>query len=517
MRKNIFKTALCSVLALAMTTSCELDQYPDGVIPANKAWEKMDDAVNFYTGLLSSLRGSAGGSQVIVSEVQSDLFNLRREAIALIGEHDWTFSTGSFAGDGCWSSNYGLITTANNIIENIDRVPVKFIEDSVNYYQIKGSSLFARALAYSNMLPRYSKNYDEATAKQDLGLPLLEHVDINAKPSRSSLYDSYEFVQNDINTAIKFFERADFLKNDILASSKEPRPMLESSLDQPGIASATALKARVCLEMKKYDEAIAAATSLFGDFPLTSADEYASLWEYDEGSEIIYQPLMSAEKGERGGLGGYFFGYYEQKQIYQPDFIPTQGLIDLYEDEDVRKSAFFTVKPIGVADITDEANLFNKYPGNPSLRKPEEDGKNHVYNMFKVFRTSEMYLIAAEASLMKTNRDENAAKQYLNELRAQRNASPLTSSGKILDNEMKKEWILEMVGEGVRLNCLKRWNDGVKRLAPQTFKELILQDNPKDKYTKLNVQPEDDLYYKMVWEVPQNDLMSNKNLVPNWK
>ena len=516
MRKNIFKTALCSVLALGMTTSCELDQYPDGVIPVDKAWEKMDDAVNFYTGLLGSLRASGGGTQVMVSEVQSDLFNLRRESISLIGEHDWTFSTGSFAGDACWSGNYGLITTANNIIDNIDRIPITVMEDSVNYYQIKGASLFARAWAYSNMLPRYCKNYDEATAKQDLGLPLLTRVDINAKPSRNNLYDSYQFVQNDIKEAIHHFNRAEALRNDILNNSEAPKPMLESSLDQPSIASATALKARVCLDMKMYDEAIEAATSLFEDYPLTTAADYGILWEYDEGSEIIYQPLMTPEPGERGGLGGNFFGYYEAKAIYQPNFIPTQGFIDLYEDEDVRKETFFTTEIIGVADVEEEAVLFNKYPGNPNLRKPNEDGKNHIYNMFKVFRTSEMYLIAAEASLMKANRDENAARNYLNTLRAERNASPI-AAGQDVEKAMKREWILEMAGEGTRLNCLKRWNEGVKRLAPQRFKELILQDNPKDKYTQLNVQPNDPLYYKMIWEVPQNDLMSNKNLEPNWK
>ena len=56
MKKYIFKTAICAALALPLTTACELDQLPEGTITTEQSWEKVEDANNYYVGLLSNLR-----------------------------------------------------------------------------------------------------------------------------------------------------------------------------------------------------------------------------------------------------------------------------------------------------------------------------------------------------------------------------------------------------------------------------------------------------------------------------
>jgi hypothetical protein len=152
------------------------------------------------------------------------------------------------------------------------------------------------------------------------------------------------------------------------------------------------------------------------------------------------------------------------------------------------------------------------------LRKSNETDETAWYNAPKVFRTAEMYLIAAEAALFKATPDEVAAQRYLNTLRVARGASETQKSGALLVQEMKDEWAREMVGEGFRLDCLKRWGDGIKRLAPQ--KSLVganvLRNADPTLSTELNVAANDARYYKMVWEIPSNDLQTNKNLVGNW-
>ena len=135
--------------------------------------------------------------------------------------------------------------------------------------------------------------------------------------------------------------------------------------------------------------------------------------------------------------------------------------------------------------------------------------------MCKVFRTSEMYLIAAEASLFKAQRDEATALSLLKTLRQNRGLETGNLTGDALVQLLKKEWVREMVGEGFRLDCLKRWGDGVKRMNPQPFTANILVQTPGT--VDLNVQPSGDLYYKMVWELPLNDTEANGNLEPNWK
>lgn len=495
MKKYIFKTVLCSALALSLTTSCELDQYPESHIPAEKAWQKVSDAQKFYIGLLAELRGNTASSSRAVTERQADLFNIMKGA-GDMRTHDWTFTTSQFPGDANWTSNYSLITSANNILDNIDQVTIENKEEQAIIDNIKGAAYFSRALAYSNMAPRYCVNYDAETAETALGLPLVEAVDVNAKPARASLKATYDLILSDIENASKLIMGG----QDYTAPNKDV---------------VTALKARVCLNMKMYDEAIEAATSLFETYPLTTVDDYSTLWFEDAGTEIIFQPIMTPEE-RGGGFSSGYMGYNKAKEAYAPSYVPTQGLMDLYEDDDVRKETFFSEQSISTLDEVEDGYMFIKFPGNDALRQEGEDETNSWFNMCKAFRTSEMYLIAAEASLFKAERNEAAALGYLNALRAQRGIKALFSTGAALDKDLKNEWTREMVGEGFRLDNLKRWNDGVKRMAPQHFESNMLVNTPAKDYTELNVQPNSPLYYKMIWEIPSNDQQANSNLIPNW-
>lgn len=508
MKKYIFKTLLCSAMALPVLTSCELDQFPEGSIPTEQAWQTVADANNFYVGLLSNLRGVSGGAHSYVSECQADLFNAVRGAASQSQVHDWTFTTSQFGGDNVWVGNYGLVTTANNIINNIDNVAVETENDQLIVNIIKGTAYFARAYAYSSMVTRYCVNYDAATASTALGLPIMKTVDVNARPSRASLQATYDLIMSDIATAEALLDGTGF------------------DTSAPNAHTLAALKARVLLNMKNYDEAIAVADEVMALYPLAEADYYTEMWagdyELNDGIyETIYQPLQTVDE-RSGSMGTIFISYNPATESNNPYYVPTQGLMDLYEKSDARKGAFFVKTRIAPATGSETATgyMFYKFPGNEALLKAGETAGvtgNTFYNMHKPFRVAEMYLIAAEASLLKEAKDESAALTYLNNLRTKRGASALASTGDALVQDMKNEWVREFVGEGFRLNCLKRWNEGVKRMTPQSFGGAnILIQNPASSYTELNIQPTDNLYYKMIWEIPSQDMQSNSNLVGNW-
>ena len=148
--------------------------------------------------------------------------------------------------------------------------------------------------------------------------------------------------------------------------------------------------------------------------------------------------------------------------------------------------------------------MLNKYPGNPALKKSTYE----YYHMAKVFRSAEAYLIAAEASYM--NNDETNALKYLNDLRTQRGASEIAATGTELFKEIKNEWIREFIGEGQRMNDIKRWHDGVQRSNPQQ-ESLVMTGSD---YITLSKTADD---MRIVWEIPNNDLNANSNLEGNWK
>lgn len=487
MNRYILKTMLCSALVAPLLTSCELDQLPETSLPVEGSWEQVSDAANYNVGLLAALRSVTGGNHRIVSEVQSDLFNARTGIATYNQVHQWTFTTSQFDGDVVWSGNYNLISNANNIINNIGNIAVEEGSDeeaALKYY--KGVALFARAYAYSNMVVRYCKDYEPATAGQELGLPLIETVDVNLKPARATLAATYAFIKNDISQAKLLLTDGD-----------------DIDTENPNANALEALDARVSLYMHDWDNAIACADDLIGKYPLAqSQQEFADMWLNDEGSEIIYQPLQTLN--ERVNAYGAFIGYSTALEAYNPYFLPAQDVLDLYTPGDMRLSTYFAQVPASTNDMVDDnAVILNKYPGNPALKNQATD----FYNMTKAFRAAEMYLIAAEASYRKDGTEGG----YLNSLRTQRGADQVTFTGEALWNEIKNEWIREMVGEGFRLDCLKRWHDGFKRMQPQGLMAGFFIN--QDGYLNLQVDADNE---RFVWELPANDLQANKNLQRNW-
>ncbi len=497
MKNFSIKATLCTAVLLCTLASCELDQYPPGSIPAERSWEKISDAEYYQRGLLASVRGISGGAHAYVSEVQTDLFNAVVGAAMLTQEHTWTFTNVSFAGDAVYSGNYSSIYDANNILQNIDKIPYTSDADSIKLAAIKGSAYFVRAFAHFNVTLRFAKDYEPETAATTLGIALVKKNDITAKPSRATLQETFDFICADLDSARKYM------------ADEQPLLDINDKIDPVhifGLNALEALTARVLLHMHDYDGAIEAVENVRDYYPLIdNADEFAEMWTFDEGSEIIFEPYQEKDN-ERANPYDAFIGYNSTFAAYRAPYLPTKGLIDMYEDADIRRSTYFN--DVTIANNTGErelGTLFWKFPGNPDLVKTTNDH----YNMTKTFRVAELYLIAAEASYQAGL--HSAAKNWLNELREARGATPTEKTGTALWEVIKDEWVLEMVGEGFRLDCLKRWHEGFKRLTPQAFGINMLISQPD--YQNLEIKSDN---FKFVWEIPSNDLQANTNLEHNW-
>lgn len=498
MNKYIIKVALCSLLVVPALSSCEFDQYPETSLPTEKSWATVDDATNYNNGLLSSLRSLASSAAgIVVPEVQADLFN----ATTYNGNppypymHAWSFDSSD--GNGLWSGGYSLISNANNIINNIDKIAVEEGSDEASTLKTyKGVAYFARAYAYAQMAGYYCNRYDASTAANTLGLPIVTDVDVNNKPSRSSLADTYKFIREDIAKAEECFTNHD-----------------ETDYTAPNYNVARALEARVSLQMQDYDNALTCANEVMGKYALnTNANDFQNMWSNDEGSEIIYEPQQTVDEHINTYSSFLYQVQVGDETPYTASYIPSQSLLNLYESKDYRFDTYFA--QIGIytgQQQDDEAYLLSKFPGNEALKKGT--GVGEFYNMTKAFRVAEMYLIAAEAQYRK----DGTGVDYLNTLRKARNASQLTTvngsplTGDALFKEIKDEWAREMCGEGFRLLCLKRWNTDFTRMTPQTLTEGIVYLN--DGVTTLKVGADNK---RWTWEIPTNDLVTNKNLERNW-
>ena len=521
MNKNIFKAVLCAALTLPVLSSCELDQEPYTSITYGSSWSTYDDACKHYTGLLAVVRGVVGGSAAYVPEAMADLFNLRAGAASLASEHRWTFTTNQFSGDAVWASNYSLVMQANDFLANIDafiNAEEDGSEKQLRLMHYKGVAYFARAFAYTNMIVRYCKDYEPATAANELGLPIVTTVDKNARPARATLQETVDFILSDFKNAEDNLQAIADFDN-------------ENNLYHPGLDALDALQMRFALYTHDFDKAIEKADIIIDNYELaSSAQEMLQLWVLDAGSEIIFEPAQTPEEHANSYLGAYISYDVREKEGfygYDPNLVPTQGVVDLYEDGDTRKNVYFAnpymqetypatkLSNTSTDDPSESAWLLFKFPGNQNLFKNPSDWFASPYNMSKAFRSAEAYLTAAEAYLRKATPDEGKARQYLNALRSARNASEIeaTVTGQDLVKEMEDEWTREYLGEGKRLDCLKRWHKGFKRMEAQHFNGNLLTSVPNAGYQDLEVSATDK---RFVWEIPDNDRQANPNLKPNW-
>ena len=555
MNKNIFKAALLAAFALPVLSSCELDQEPETNITYESSWgeseDPYEDACKHYTGMMTVVRAVVGGSNAYVSEAMTDLFNLRAGALTLDKEHRWTFTTNQFAGDIVWANNFSLVMQANDFIANIDpfineekskeeaataaekaaeeagdaeekdtqtKLKMKYQERKERLMHYKGVAYFARAYAYCNMIVRYCKDYEPETAADELGLPIVTTVDKDARPARASLQETVAFIRSDFANAeanMQAFAAYDNTNN----------------LYHPGTDALDALEMRFALYTHDFDTAIEKADYIIANYPLASSEqEMEQLWVFDSGSEIIFEPAQTPEEHANSYLGAYISYDVREKEGfygYDPNLVPTQGVVDLYEDGDTRKNVYFAnpymqetypatkLSNSSTDDFAESAWLLFKFPGNETLFKNSWDWYASPYNMSKAFRSAEAYLTAAEACLRKATPDEGKAREYLNRLRQARNASDIeaTVTGQDLVKEMEDEWTREFLGEGKRLDCLKRWHKGFKRMEAQHFNGNLLTSVPNAGYQDLEIAADDK---RFVWEIPDNDRQANPNLQPNW-
>lgn len=556
MNKYILKAIFCSALALPLFTSCELDQLPTDSLTDKESWKTYNDATNQYNGLLAILRSDISGSNAYLTDVMSDLFNQRLTSASYGQEHSWRFTGSQFGGDAIWANNYSVILQANFILQNIGKFENSSTlsdQQKANIYNIKATAYFARAYAYSRMITRYCKDYEPETAANELGLPIVETVSSEAKPARASLQTTCDTIEANLNHAMAYFDKVAEYNEGV-----KPTAQIAPSIYKPNADCVTALRARFYLYEHKFDQAIEEAETIRKTYSLASGSrEMLNLWILDEGSEIIYEPLQTPD--ELSGSYGIFLSYNlvtsdlsnTEFKGMNPDFLPTKGLVDLYSDQDVRRKVYFSYPKDGYntfnlgfgtqsgyqlltfdqllgvsADIsttsgdTESGVVFTKYVGNPTLRK-QNVWYAQNYNMTKAFRASEAYLIIAEANLRKANPDEAAARDALNELRRNRFEGETDYDGSAdyigddvtgaaLVKVMQDEWTREFVGEGFRLDNLKRWHLGFKRMAAQQFQNPVLVSTHG--WQDLEVEANN---IRFTWPIPQQETQANKNIKQN--
>ncbi len=491
--KNISKFLVLALVFAFGTVSCELDKFPYDQIEQTQAFKTVQDAQNLNRGLYNMLRGRLDNIYRFTTEVQADWLNATIEFGNRNGSPhrmDDTFLAGDFNLRDIWQGYFQLITNINNFLDNIGRVATTTQAQIDEVKRLKGEAHLMRALIYHQLVIHWAKPYSTATAATDLGVPLVLTYNVTLRPERATVQAVYNKILEDITEA----------KASIPTGGAQRSERFTHD-------SALALEARVKLHMRDWPGVVAAAEPLVtsGRYPLmNTAAGLQQMWVNDMGTETIMQVFASLT--ELGLANNIYWGYSANPVFWRPDFIPQQWAVDIYDNADLRKAIFMTPRVLSMGGITyNNMVVFSKYPGNPALFT----GLTNYQHRSKVFRIAETILNLAEAQF---NINPDQARTTLNLLRVARGLPALINNTD-LQTHIRHERFRELVGEGFRLNDLKRWNLGVVRLDPQSTAFIMTGTN----FHQLNVPA---TFPKLIWGIPTNELITNPNIAnqqnPGW-
>ena len=438
--KRILNYIILPGFVLATLGSCkktvELD--PTHTINGDDYFTRIDDYDFSLTGAYqrlkqNSLYSGVNGGSVFLSSVEIAGDNLRPGPTNLGNLNTmfrWNYTAASAVVQGGWDAAYNVIQQANVTLRGIQRFRST---DPLKVNRIEGQARALRAFMHFEIFRWWAPNYDPAATT--LGIAYADTFDIEKKPARLSVQQSYSRIESDLKAARSMLSNTDKEVQDIHGDGGKGRAYIDTLV-------VDAMLARMYLYSKQWDSAIKYASYVINEKPLAAPDEFAAIWEDASSEEVIWS--INYEAGNSSLI----------REIYKPDpqdetddelsWRPITTLPSLYGQTDIRVPTYFAVRNVQGTPYLVPNKYFSK------VSAPLPDGVTN----FKVFRSSEMYLVRAEALVMKAQ--SGPALADLNALRAARGAATGSESGTALQNAIQLERRKELFIEGHRFFDLKR-------------------------------------------------------------
>lgn len=490
--KKIFKFGL---LALFLgLTSCEdaTDITQESELSEEAAFRTVGDLETGLNGVYAAYGpdfGSNGAGDVILF---NDLFtdNIKR-GITSSGqgnqEYGFILQPGTDFPTRIWGNRYATINFANRVLSAWDRV-VGSLEagdsDIRRANQIKAQLLAMRALCHFDLLQYFAENYQN---RNGLGVIKMDFVpEITDRLQRNTVGEIFDFVNEDLDSA-----------QSLIGNFSSPQNSAAQNVFYIRQDVINAIRARVALFEGNNTLAQALSTDLIAEYPLADPNQYAALWQdqLTPNVEVIF--ALSRARGANA-VGGLFYAN-ETNIDGAPFFEMSNQLYDLYSDNDVRKFVF--------VDETSELDnsesrvlLINKYPGGSA---------DLLVNHIKLFRTSEMVLIKAEAEARIGNLAAAAASlQSLRVARYLQGVPPQPVFANL--NQALSEILLErrkeLCFEGHRYLDLKRIGREIG---------VGINRDPRDCASfsaQCDLAPND---YRFTLPIPQSEISANPTITQN--
>ncbi len=439
--KNIFLLACIAITLGSCNDAIEIEQ--PGILGADQAFQTVAD---LELGLLGAYNDID-----VTPEIQFNAVFTDEVAIGVgnggqgvsDGTYRYVLNPGSDFPTAWWINNLTALNSINRVLNAAEGIDPEEGEGA-RYNEVLGQLYALRAFEHFQLLSYLSTDYENDNA---LATILLDYVpSVVDELPRNTNAEIYALINSDLDLA-----------NSLLTEQANP---IFASKD-----FVTALRARMAAYRGNYPAANTFATQLLSRYPIANRDQYQNMFIDEDNTEIIFK--LSRQIGDpydgqgttgsafAGGWAGANFAFVNATINGSPYFEMGRAVFNELNPADIRYDV--NVAPGSVIDPNYEQNnndeldilVIQKYPG--------KDGQP-LMNDLKIFRSSEMLLIKAEALADAGNL--TGAAGLIKQLRDARfgSSQPLPSYanqqqafGDILDERR-----IELVYEGHRYKDLKR-------------------------------------------------------------
>nr|WP_294473155.1 RagB/SusD family nutrient uptake outer membrane protein [uncultured Bacteroides sp.] len=474
------------------------EEYAAYAISGLEKLMKTTYATNKLDGVAFNGEGSA---KLIYAEYQgADMYCPRNNFYTIFNGSLHAIPTSGFTVY-MWHYYYKIISNANTILHYVNP------ESSHKFKYIYAQALTYRAYCYLQLLQFYSPRWCDSENGSADGVVLRLDLSSTGDCPLFSMLTCYEQVYKDLDNAIAYYQASEITRGD-------------NENHKVNIDAAYSIYARAALTREDWQTAAHYAALARANYPLMTASEYRDGFS-TVNSEWIWSIYDSAEESLGGASLAARLAYNSSSELVctYPACI-NRELYNELPETDIRRELFldpggYSYNTTGIAgnglggsELT--AHARSLYPDLSST------AKIYAYMSFKfkcidrvgampfnLFRSSEMYLIEAEANCHLTPTKETEAQQLMNELIAGSGRDPQYTcgkSGQALLDEIKFYRRIELWGEGFSWFDYKRHKDTLVRHTYEDGGNYM-------KNAAITIRPEDTNNW--MWVIPAKEYEYN--------
>lgn len=387
MKKIYLALSLFAGLAL---TSCNLDEAPSTSLPVDDAITSEADlkyAINGVGYILSEERMLYASEFGLYADLLTNDFAVISDNGQSSAISRYTLTQNDALPEYAYCYMYKALANTNLALKYSEGLSA-----SATVNELRGQLFAWRALLHfdlARMFAHIPTAVDDVNAKAS-GIVVSTQVQPNDfKGTRSTLKETYDQIIADFSEALKLMDKGSKKENGYF-----------------NYYAALSLRARAYLYMGENEKALADAKEVIADggYELYTIKDYANVWDKEATSESIFELLITSNYNpQRNSIG-----YYTDASGYAECGFNTNGKLYKYLTENTNDVRGKLIKSGKTSKTAADSYYPAKYPGRDGL----------YVNNPKIIRLSEVYLIAAEASV-KLGKTAEAA-SYINAIEGKR-------------------------------------------------------------------------------------------------